>query len=166
VFGAVGKPDAASLATADKDPVDIGAAAQFAAVFLDQPPEGFNGLTGAAPDHGSPGGLEREGDDLAHLAAIGGFRRQSGVQDPGRPERLNEIGAVVRFEPGPDRAKRLSHPGGETAKAALPGLLDHQLSGWPAPQFAAEQGEEEGRIGLDRADIGCRGGHHRLPRER
>ncbi len=82
-FAAVGKPDACCLAVLHQDPVDIGAGAQLTAVLLDQTPEGIDRLTGAAPDHGSAGCFQREGDDLAHLAAIGGPGRQSGVQRPG-----------------------------------------------------------------------------------
>jgi hypothetical protein len=33
--------------------------------------------------------LQREGDDLAHLAGIGAFGRQAGVQHPGRVKRLH-----------------------------------------------------------------------------
>ena len=152
---AAGEPNAARDAICvDQDPLDIGAQKNVAALVADQALERRQRVLGAALDDRRAGGFEREGDDLAHLARIGAFRAEAGVQHPGREQRAHELGLIAALEPAARGAQRFAEEICQPAKAAAPGFARHDLEHRARPQRAAEQREQERSVGADAIDVG------------
>ena len=150
---ACGQRHARHPSVALHDPVHIRLGADFTALRLDQAAESDSGLPGPALDHGRAGGFQRKGDDPAHLAGIGAFRCQSGVQHPGRPKRLCQR-AVISFQPAACRGQGRAKPREQPARPALAHLAEQQFGGAPGPERPAQEREQKRRFGLNRAHIG------------
>ena len=122
-FGSVGELHAARRALiVEQDRGDIRRGADFAAIVLDQRLEGLQQFAGAALDDRRAGGLERERDDLRHLAGIGAFGAEAGMQHPRRPQRAEQRRAIALFEPGAGGEQRFAEECCEAARPAPPGL--------------------------------------------
>ncbi len=138
----------------DQHALDIGAQKDFAAIVADQALERRERVLGAAFDDRRAGGFERKGDDLRHLARIGAFRPEPGVQHPRREQRANEFGLVPRLQPTARGAQRFAEETCQSAKAAAPGFARHDLEHAARPERAAKEREQERRVGTDAIDVG------------
>ena len=139
---------------ADEDALDIGIEQDFAALIVDQARERGKRAARAALGDRRAGGFEREGDDLAHLARISALRAETGVQHPGREQRADDLGLVAGLEPAARGAERFAEEIRKLAQAAAPGFARHDLEHGARPQRAAEQREQERRVGAHPVDVG------------
>ena len=138
----------------EQDARDVGAGEKFAALVADQALERIERVLGAAFDDRRAGGFERERDHLRHLAGIGGFGPEPGMQHPRREQRAHDFGLEPRLEPAARGAERFAEESREPAQAAAPGFARHDLRHRARPQRAAEQREQKRRVGADAADVG------------
>jgi len=122
---------------------------------FDQAAKGRRSLARAALYDGGTRRFQGKGDHAAHLPAIAGFRRQSGVQRPWCPKRLYILACVARLKPAACRFQRLAEPGLQRSEASFPGALGHQPGHFARPQRLAEKREQKLCVLLDRAHIDC-----------
>ena len=76
------------------------------------------------------------------------------MQHPGRPQRPEQRRAIALLKPGAGGKQRLAEERGEAARAALPGFARDDLEHAPGPQRAAEQREQERRVGAEPPHVG------------
>ena len=127
--------------------LDIGAAADLAALVANQPFEGADQRIGASDGDRASCEFDRKGDNLDHLRGIGAFGIEAAVQAPGRPEGMHGLGSIGRLEIVARWPQRLSEPGQQCARSALPGLARNRHRHRSRPEPAAEQREQERRVG-------------------
>ena len=123
-------------------------------MVADQALERSEDVLGAALDDGRAGGFERKRDDFRHLAGIGAFRAEPGMQHPGGEQRADQLRLIPRLQPAARSAERFAEESGEAAQATPPSLARHELKHRARPERAAKEREKKRCVGADAADIG------------